>query len=68
VLPAGTSFFYENFLPGTFGLEPKRKAAGGPLVLSLPMARAKPLLRSQHGPKPADTPATVWQPGFGSTC
>ena len=41
MLPAGTSFFYENFLPGTFGLEPKRKAAGGPLVLSLPMARAK---------------------------
>jgi uncharacterized protein YbjT (DUF2867 family) len=36
-----TSFFFENFLPGAFGLEPKRKAAGGPLVLSLPMAGAK---------------------------
>ena len=41
MLPAGTSFFYENFLPGKFGLEPKRKAAGGPLVLSLPMAAAR---------------------------
>lgn len=41
LLPAGTSFFYENFLPGKFGMEPKRKAAGGPLVLSLPMAGAK---------------------------
>ena len=36
-----TSFFYENLLPGKFGMEPKRKAAGGPLVLSLPMAGAK---------------------------